>query len=40
MSGIAALVIVLVLLVVAIYSIISYIRERRRSTLPVKKNKR
>lgn len=37
MSGIAALLIALVLLVVAIYSLLSYIRERRHSGLPSKK---
>lgn len=40
MSGIAALLIALVLLVVAIYSLLSYIRERRHSGLPSKKGKR
>ncbi|EPP5301970.1 small membrane protein [Klebsiella aerogenes] len=40
MSGIAALLIALVLLVVAIYSLLSYIRERHHSGLPSKKDKR
>ncbi|EKZ5283992.1 small membrane protein [Klebsiella aerogenes] len=40
MSGIAALLIALFLLVVAIYSLLSYIRERRHSGLPSKKDKR
>lgn len=40
MSGIAALLIALVLLVVAIYSLLSYIRERSHSGLPSKKDKR
>lgn len=40
MSGIISLLMALVLLVVAVYSLISYIRERRHSGLPSKKDKR
>lgn len=39
MSGIVALLMALVLLVIAIYSLVSYIRERRHSGLPSKKDK-
>lgn len=39
MSGIVALLMALVLLVIAIYSLVSYIRERRLSGLPSKKDK-
>ncbi|MEL0553203.1 MULTISPECIES: small membrane protein [Enterobacteriaceae] len=40
MSGIIVLVVALILLVLAVYNLYSYIRERRHSTLPTKKNKR
>ncbi|MGE0970629.1 small membrane protein [Klebsiella sp. WOUb02] len=40
MSGIAVLIVALILLVIAIYNLISYVRERRQSNLPSKKDKR
>jgi hypothetical protein len=40
MSGIAVLIVALKLLVIAVYNLISYVRERRQSSLPSKKNKR
>lgn len=38
MSGIITLVIALILLVAAVYNLISYIRDRRSASLPSKKN--
>ncbi|HBS6520079.1 TPA: small membrane protein [Klebsiella pneumoniae] len=40
MSGIITLVIALILLVAAVYNLISYIRDRRSASLPSKKTKR
>ena len=40
MSGIAVLIVALILLIAAIYNLFSYVRERRQSSLPIKKNKR
>ncbi len=40
MSGIITLVISLILLVAAVYNLISYIRDRRSASLPSKKTKR
>ncbi|WP_174508783.1 small membrane protein [Klebsiella oxytoca] len=40
MSGIFVLVVALILLVIAVYNLYSYIRERRHSSLPTKKLKR
>jgi len=40
MSGIITLVIALILLVAAVYNLISYIRDRRNASLPSKKTKR
>lgn len=40
MSGIAVLIVALILLIAAIYNLFSYARERRQSSLPSKKNKR
>lgn len=40
MSGIFVLVVALILLVIAVYNLYSYIRERRHSSLPTKKPKR
>jgi len=40
MSGIITLVIALILLVAAVYNLISYIRDRRSASLPSKKTRR
>ncbi|MGN2425504.1 small membrane protein [Klebsiella electrica] len=40
MSGIIVLIVALLLLVIAAYSLVSYIRDRRQSGLPIKKSKR
>ncbi|HHG8774858.1 hypothetical protein EDF73_11042 [Raoultella sp. BIGb0138] len=40
MSGIIVLIVALILLVIAAYNLVSYIRERRQSSLPTKKTKR
>ncbi|WP_281114175.1 small membrane protein [Klebsiella pneumoniae] len=40
MSGIITLVIALILLVAAVYNLISYNRDRRSASLPSKKTKR
>ncbi|HDX8873907.1 TPA: small membrane protein [Klebsiella oxytoca] len=40
MSGIAVLIVALILLIAAIYNLFSYVRERRQSSLSSKKNKR
>ncbi|EOF4704773.1 MULTISPECIES: small membrane protein [Klebsiella] len=40
MSGIAVLIVALILLVAAIYNLVSYFRDRRQSSLPSKKTKR
>lgn len=40
MSGIAVLIVALILLIAAIYNIFSYVRERRQASLPSKKTKR
>ncbi|MBZ7064773.1 small membrane protein [Klebsiella oxytoca] len=37
MSGIAVLIVALILLIAAIYNLFSYVRERRQSSLPSKK---
>ena len=40
MSGIAVLIVALILLIAAIYNLFSYVRERRQPSLPRKKTKR
>ncbi|MEW5284581.1 small membrane protein [Klebsiella michiganensis] len=40
MSGIALLILALILLIAAIYNLFSYVRERRQTNLPSKKTKR
>jgi septation ring formation regulator EzrA len=40
MSGIIVLIVALLLLVIAAYNLVSYIRDRRQSELPTKKSKR
>ena len=40
MSGIIVLIVALLLLVIAAYNLVSYIRDRRQSGLPTKKSKR
>ncbi|WP_411195656.1 small membrane protein [Raoultella planticola] len=40
MSGIIVLIVALLLLVIATYNLVSYIRDRRQSGLPTKKSKR
>ena len=40
MSGIAVLIVALILLIAAIYNLFSYVRERRQASLPSKKTKR
>ncbi|QGN37973.1 small membrane protein [Klebsiella oxytoca] len=39
MSGIALLIVALILLATAAYNLFTYVRERRQSTLPSKKTK-
>ncbi|WP_434641363.1 small membrane protein [Klebsiella sp. I138] len=40
MSGIIVLIVAFILLVIAAYNLVSYIRDRRQSSLPTKKSKR